>query len=69
VNCANLGGVTLTRKSDNNFAYEGSSNDFAIELPITAGVNVHEFYRMKILLGMNLEEYIYSENLSTRAVG
>jgi hypothetical protein len=56
---ANLGGVALTRESDDNFAYEWSLNDFAIELLMAAGVSVQEFYRMKILLDVNLEEYLF----------
>jgi hypothetical protein len=42
----NLGGVSVTAKSDLQFSLDGSPADFAIELLLTAGIPLHEISRL-----------------------
>jgi hypothetical protein len=42
----NLGGVSVTTKSDLHFSLDGSSADFAIELLLTVWIPLHEISRL-----------------------
>jgi hypothetical protein len=51
----NLGGIALGSGDARGFAFEGNSNDFAIELLVATGVDVNALSQMHALLGLNTE--------------